>query len=109
MRAKLKREAQLSNKSQLDKQVQHNKERRELAESLNNSMQRTFATGLPIPIAHTAVINDYKDGSFSSTHFDGTPNHRNGGVLGRRKSEERTQIIRDELRKQIMSNEERRR
>ena len=59
LRAKLKREAKLSNKSQLDKQVQHNKERRQLAESLNNSMQRTFGTGLPIPIAHSEAINDY--------------------------------------------------
>jgi predicted 2-oxoglutarate/Fe(II)-dependent dioxygenase YbiX len=109
LKAKLKREAQLSNKSQLEKQIQQKKERKEIAESLNNSMQRTFATGLPIPVARTTAINDYKDGAFSQTHFDGTPNHRNGGALGRRKSEERTIIIRDELRKQITSNEERKR
>ena len=50
LKEKMRREAMVQNKSQLDKQVQMNRERRQIAESLNNSMQRTFATGLPMTI-----------------------------------------------------------
>jgi uncharacterized protein YaaW (UPF0174 family) len=58
LRERLRREAMVANKSQLDRQVQQNRERRLIAESLNNSMQRTFATGLPLS-------NDY--GTLSHT------------------------------------------
>lgn len=50
LKEKNRREAMVQNKSQLDKQVQMNRERRQIAESLDNSMQRTFATGLPMTI-----------------------------------------------------------
>jgi hypothetical protein len=50
LKERMRREAMVQNKSQLDKQVQMNRERRLIAESLNNSMQRTFATGLPMTI-----------------------------------------------------------
>ncbi len=83
LREKLKREAMISNKSSLDRQVLQNRERRQIAESLNNSMQRTFATGLPLN-------NDY---GMSLTQYDeatsGVSMMRNG-FLGRKKSEERS-------------------
>ena len=103
LREKLRREAMISNKSSLDRQVLQNRERRQIAESLNNSMQRTFATGLPLN-------NDY--GMMSLTQYDeatsGVSMMRNG-FLGRKKSEERSSQIREELRRQMASNEERRR
>lgn len=80
-------------------------ERRQLAESLNNSMQRTFATGLPL----SRVQNDYQDSSFSNTLYDGTPGGRHHGVLGRKRSEERTNYMRDELLKQIAGKEDQKR
>ena len=74
----------VSNKSSLDRQVMQNRERRQIAESLNNSMQRTFATGLPL---------NHNDYGGSLTQYDeatsGVSMARNG-FLGRKKSEERS-------------------
>ena len=78
-----------------------NKERRQIAESLNNSMQRTFATGLPLNNNDYGSLTQYDEGT------SGVSMARNG-FLGRKKSEERSTQIREELRRQMQSNEERR-